>query len=108
LAAGSDLLDAWEDLLACYVDNVRRLDETLAGLIGRASDELYYWLRYREQDPNPGHDRLARFDVADSAALPPAAPRDGLDPLVLTHLGRLRDHRPGIRPPPPEPSPIVP
>jgi AAA domain (dynein-related subfamily) len=107
-AAAADLLDAWEDLLACFADHARRLDETLAGLVGRAADELYYWLRYRERDPDPSHDRLARVEVADSVALPATAARIDVDPRALTDLGRLRDLRRGIRPPLPEPALILP
>jgi hypothetical protein len=98
-AASADLLDAWDDLLTCFVDNGRRLDETLAGLIGRASDELYYWLRYREQDPGPDHDRLNRLDVADSATLTFVSSSDPLDVAILTDLDRLRAHR-RVAPPP--------
>jgi nitric oxide reductase NorQ protein len=103
-AAAADLLDAWEDLLACFADNARRLDETLAGVIGRVSDELYYWLRYRETDPEPSHDRLTRLAVADSAVLPAVPRGDELDPLVLTDLGRLRDHRREVRQAPSAPA----
>jgi MoxR-like ATPase len=106
-AAATDLLDAWEDLLACFADNARQLDETLAGVIGRVSDELYYWLRYGDRDPEPSHDRLGRLAVADSATLPAVSGCAELDPRVLTDLGRLRDHRRGMRLPPPEPAPIL-
>ena len=105
--SATDLLDAWEDLLTCFADNAHQLDQALAGLIARAADELYFWLRYRERDPEPSNDRLALLDVADSSSLPAVSLGDQLDPLILTDPARLRGHRRRL-PTPPALPPAVP
>src|SRR5699024_3221830 len=99
---------AWDDLLTCFVDNARVLDATLANLIARVADELYYWLRYREHDPDPSIDRLATLDVADSLSLAPLPLGDPVDAAVLTDLGRFRAHRHRPVVTPPELAPTIP
>jgi len=71
-----DLLEAYQDLLTYTGGRVPDpqaaygSDGTFTGLLQRASDELYFWLRYQDQDPDEEHDRLAHeaIGVYDQAS----------------------------------------
>ena len=90
-----DLLDAWEDLLE-YAGSppvVNPDDPTLRVAVLRASDELYYWLRFKHLAPLTEHDLLANAEVDDGE------PDFGYKPVnlapCLTDLHILRNHRAG-------------
>ena len=93
-----DLLDTWEDLLSeCRgVDLYREPPERVLDAIGRASDELYYWLRYREKSPEAENDRLDddMASVLDFRGFPyTLRTEQTLDGEILTDLDRFRDYR---------------
>ena len=93
-----DLLDAWEDLLEeCRgVDLYREPAKAVLDAIGRAADELYYWLRYREKPAELENDRLddALASVHDFRGFPYVVRAEQtLDGEILTDLDRFRDYR---------------
>jgi len=88
-----DLLDGLEELLdygRITVDDERYLE-----LLMHLSDELYYWAKWRDGDPNKDTERLDSFQVFDSSSPPEVTLAQTIDPAVLTNAGRLRSYRTG-------------
>ena len=108
-AKAADLLEAYNDLLAYaggpLPDLASRTDDgQLRELILRASDELYYFLRYENGDPEPENDRMTTAVINDDATGAEAATQ-GMPDLahLLTDPVALRRYRAGmarLRPPP--------
>lgn len=100
-----DLLEAYQDLLTFTGGRVPDpqaaygSDGTFVGLLQRASDELYFWLRYVDQDPHEDHDRLANEAIAVYDEAAEQEVREGPNLAgALTDPDRLRDVRRGTLP----------
>ncbi len=100
-----DLLDAYQDLLTYTGGRVADpqsaygSDGTFTGLLQRTSDELYFWLRYEDGDPQEEHDRLPHeaITVYDHAAEQEI--REGPNLAgALVDADQLRDLRRGRTP----------
>jgi MoxR-like ATPase len=88
----SDLLDALQALLI-YRETTREIDDEYLTLLMHLSDELYYWARWRNGDPNKDKERLDSFQVFDSVTPPEVTLADSIDPAVLTNIGKLEEYR---------------
>jgi len=100
-----DLLEAYQDLITFTGGRVPDpqaaygSDGTFTGLLQRVSDELYFWLRHQDQDPDADNDRLANeaITVYDQAA--DQEVREGPNLAgALVDPDRLRDVRRGTLP----------
>jgi hypothetical protein len=89
----TDLLDAWEALLAAYEANGGHADGSLSAQVATAADELYFWLRYGPGEPLAANDRLEGLLVRDAADPPSVTLESPLDPAVLTDRRRFRRFR---------------
>jgi MoxR-like ATPase len=88
----ADLLDALQALLI-YRETTTDVDDEYLTLLMHLSDELYYWARWRNGDPNKDKERLNSFEVFDSATPPEVTLSDPIDPGVLTNIGKLEKYR---------------
>jgi len=88
----TDLLDALQELLL-YRESTTEIDDEYLALLMHLSDELYYWARWRNGDPNKDKQRLDAFHVFDSAAPPEVTLADSIDPAVLTDERKLDAYR---------------
>jgi MoxR-like ATPase len=100
-----DLLEAYQDLLAYSGGSVvdpqaaYGSDGTFSGLLQRVSDELYFWLRYQDGDPDEDHDRLANEAIAVYDQAAEEEIREGPNlAAALIDPDRLRDLRRGTVP----------
>lgn len=88
-AESHDLLDALEEILD-YKDRMRGPDEHYDELLMHLSDELYYWARYRDGDPDRSADRLEDLRVCDAEAPLHVSVVREIDPKAFTDLDTLR------------------
>jgi MoxR-like ATPase len=100
-----DLLDAYQDLITYTGGRVPDpqgaygSDGTFTGLLQRASDELYFWLRHQDQDPDADNDRLASQAIAVYDRAADQEVREGPNLAgALVDPDQLRDLRRGVAP----------
>jgi hypothetical protein len=99
----TDLLDAWEELLDHRHSAGGSVDERYKELLMHVCDELYFWARYRDGDPDRDAERLDSALNVLAASEPPAVTPDAtIAPAVVTDLGALRRHRADEKEEPPE------
>lgn len=89
----TDLLDAWEELLAAHEANGGAVDGAISEKAATVADELYYWLRYGPADPLTENDRLEHLYVLDSVEPMPATPVAAIDHRILTDRKKLKRYR---------------
>ena len=87
-----DLLDALEEVLE-HRDKTPAPDTRYDELLAHLSDELYYWCKYRDGDPDSSPDRLDGLTLRESGGPPHAAVRQEVDPAAFTDLDILREVR---------------
>ena len=66
-AQADDLWEAYQALQTDYRANGRKV--AIKASLCRACDELYYWLRYANLDPEPENDRLASATVTSNSGV---------------------------------------
>lgn len=88
----ADLLNALEETLE-YKDRMRGPDERYDELLMHLSDELYYWARYRDGDPEKSADRLEGLTIRDTEAPLHTPVLREIDPKAFTDLDTLRKVR---------------
>ena len=97
-AEATDLLDAYQSLLQEYLAD--GLVEDLKPSLCRAIDEAYYWLRFRDAEPDDAHDRLMNVGVTESSVIG-AVIGVPLNVRALTDLKELEALRAAAQPPAP-------
>ena len=100
----TDLLDAWEELLEHRASAGEGLDERYKELIMHACDELYFWAKYRDGNPERDAERLDSLSILDASEPPVVTPEEPIDPLVSTNLDAFREYRGATTPEEPEPE----
>ena len=88
----ADLLDGLEELLT-YKENIGKVDERYLELLMHFSDELYYFAKWRDGDPNTAEERLDSIEVFNASSPPEVTPLNSLEPDILTDSDRLKEHR---------------
>jgi MoxR-like ATPase len=73
------------------------------------SDELYYWVKWRNGNPKKDPERLDSLQVFDAAAPPEVTLADSIDPGVLTDEKKLDAYREGkpVEPAEEIPEPVM-
>lgn len=101
----TDLLDAYQDLITYTGGAVPDPqaayggDGTFTGLLERASDELYFWVRYQEGTPDVDNERLDNDVITVYDAAADQEVREGPNLVgALTDPDQLRDVRRGVAP----------
>lgn len=104
-----DLLDAWEELLD-YRDSLGgSVDERYKEVLMHVCDELYFWAKYKDGDPDRDPERLdSALQVLDAAEPPTVTPEGPIGATVFTDLGALRVYRRGETVDPAEPVEAMP
>ena len=87
-----DLLDALAELLA-HGRTTREIDDHYQDLLMHMADELYYWSKWGDGDPDTDTERLDGLVVHDANDPPEVRLGERIDPALLTDLGRLEAHR---------------
>jgi MoxR-like ATPase len=104
-----DLMDALEEVLE-YRDRMTSPDARYDELLMHLADELYYWIRYRDGDPNTDLDHLETLVITEAGAPLTVSVVREVDPLAFTDINALRVLRREAGEPksPPEPVPSFP
>jgi MoxR-like ATPase len=104
-----DLLDALEETLE-HRDRMSAPDARYDELLMHLADELYYWARYRDGDPNIDLDRLETLVITEAGAPLSVPILREVDHLAFTDLNALRvlRHEAGKAKLPPTPAPSIP
>lgn len=99
----ADLLDAWAELLEHRHPMGGSVDERYKELLMHVCDELYFWAKYKDGDPDRDAERLdSALKVLDAAEPPTVTPALPINPAVLTDIGPFRSYRQGQTAEPPE------
>lgn len=104
-ARAADFWAAYAALLEAFPRHGR--ERALQEPLIRCADELYYWGRYLDAAPLPGHDRFPNLDLHDaaSAACPGGTSLDVRPLTDLAALARLRGTAARLAPKAPVPAP---
>jgi MoxR-like ATPase len=87
-----DLLDALEELLS-YRESFGEADDHYLKLLMHLSDELYYYAKWRDGNPETDAERLDCLEICDSSYPPEVVLGESIDPDLLTDVEKLQRYR---------------
>lgn len=87
-----DLLDALEELLS-YRETFGEGDDHYLKLLMHLSDELYYYAKWRNSNPETDAERLDCLEVFDASYPPEVVLGESIDPDLLTDVEKLQRYR---------------
>jgi len=87
-----DLLDGLEELLS-YKEVAGEKDDHYLKLLMHFADELYYFSKWKDGNPEKDKERLDSLKVHDAASPPEVTLGSSIDPAVLTDIEKLQEFR---------------